>query len=106
VNAEATRLVRFVLSIDLDSGCVNTALRRENNWPEHHAITTVSAALAVVHRPNVTVIVHIETVSRRPLVAEAVTHEGLGGDSQLFLTKHILQTAAGIVFLERNADFH
>jgi hypothetical protein len=38
-------------------------------------------------------------------MVEAVVRKDLDGDRQLFPPKHLLQTAAGIVFLERNADF-
>jgi hypothetical protein len=35
-----------------------------------------------------------------------VAHKDLGEDHQLFLPKHLLLTVVGIVFLERNMDFH
>jgi hypothetical protein len=107
VIAEATQLVLFVLSIDLGSGCLNTAWLREKNAQEsHQALLTLSAALPMVRRPVVAVIVHIGTVKRRILKVEAVAHKDLGGDRQLFPPKHLLQIAVGIVFLERNVDFH
>jgi hypothetical protein len=39
-------------------------------------------------------------------MVEAVAHEDLEGDRQLFPSKHLLQSAAGIMLLERNVDFH
>jgi hypothetical protein len=94
--AEATQLVRFVLSIDLDSGCLNTAWHREKNEQEpHNAVPTLSGL-----RPVVTVIVHIGTINWRLLIVEAVAHKDLGGDRQLFPPKKLLQIAVRIVFLE------
>jgi hypothetical protein len=81
VIAEATQLIRFVLSIDLGSGCLNTAWHREKNGQEpQHAVPTLSAAFPTVRRPVVAVIVHIGTVNRRPLIAsltvvKAVAHK-------------------------------
>jgi hypothetical protein len=43
--------------------------------------------------------------SDRPLRVEVVAQKDLGGDHQIFLPKHLLQTAAGILFLEGNEDF-
>jgi hypothetical protein len=43
------------------------------------------------------VIIHIETLNKRPLKVKAVAHKGLGGDHQFFSPKHLLKTSVGIV---------
>jgi hypothetical protein len=47
-----------------------------------HAVPTLSAALAMVRRPIVAVIVDVGTANRRPLIVEAIAHKDLGGDRQ------------------------
>jgi hypothetical protein len=107
VIAEATQLVRFVPSIDPGSGCLNTAWHREKNGQEpYHAVPALRAAFPMVRLPVVAVIVHIGTVNRRLFIVKAVAHKDPGGDRQWFPPKHLLQTAIGIVFLERNVNFH
>jgi hypothetical protein len=59
----------------------------------------------MMHRPVVAVILS-ENVNMRSLVVEAVAHKDLERDCQLFPPKHILQTAVGIAYIERNVDFH
>jgi hypothetical protein len=58
--------------------------------------------LSIVHHPIVAVNVQIETVNRRLPIVEVVAHKDLRGDNQLFPQQHLLQTAVGIMFLERN----
>jgi hypothetical protein len=57
----------------------------------------LSAALLAVGYAIFAVIVQIETVTRMPLIVKAVAHEDLRIGHQLFLAKHLLQTAVGIV---------
>jgi hypothetical protein len=44
-------------------------------------------------------------VNKRLLIVEAVARKGLGGNLQLFLSKHLLHTAVCIMFLEMNVDY-
>jgi hypothetical protein len=66
----------------------------------NHEVTTLSAVLSIIHHPIVAVNVPIETVNRRLPISEVVAHKDLGGDNQLFPHQHLLQTAAGNMFLE------
>jgi hypothetical protein len=110
VIAEATKLLRFVLSIVLGSGCLKYCMTSREHWQEsQHVVPTLSAVLLTVcHQVArvVTVNVQIETVNRGPLIAEVIAHKYPGGSLQLFLPKHLLQTAVGNMFLERNVDFY
>jgi hypothetical protein len=59
--------------------------------------------LSIVHHPIAAVNVQIETVNRRLPTVVVVARKDPGGDNQLFTNQHLLQTAVGIMFLERNA---
>jgi hypothetical protein len=71
---------------------------RSPNMP----VLILSAMSPLVHCP-VLVTLQVETVHKRPPTVEAVVHKDLEGDHQLFLPKHLLQIAVGIVLLEWNA---
>jgi hypothetical protein len=65
-------------------------------------VSTLTAVLPLVrHLVNV----QTETASSMSLIAEAVAHKDLEGDRQVFPPKHLLQAAAGILFLEKNMIF-
>jgi hypothetical protein len=70
-----------------------------------HRVPTLSAALPFVYRPIVAVTVQTEIANGKPLTVKATAHKDLV-DHQTFMPKHLLKTAIGIVFLERNEDFH
>jgi hypothetical protein len=81
VIAEATILARFVLSLELVTGCINIASILEKNGQEpHHAVPTLSAALPIARHALFAVIFMIETVNRMPLIFKAVPHKDLGGE--------------------------
>jgi hypothetical protein len=60
----------------------------------------------MVQGPVVAAIVQIEAAGGRTLIVEVVSHKDLGRAHQSFPPKRFLQTTVGIVFLERNMDFH
>jgi hypothetical protein len=54
----------------------------------------------LVHRPIFAVTGQTETANGKPLTVKAVAHKDL--DYQPFMPKHLLKTAVGMAFLERN----
>lgn len=100
--AETAKLVYFVLFINMDSSYLNAAWHNANGHEAHYALSAVSP---VVHCSAGVVIIQMETVYRRPLIVKVDVHKDQGRNSQLFLPKHLLKTAVGIVFPERNVDF-
>jgi hypothetical protein len=93
--------------MDLGSGWLNLARRREKNGKENdHAVSTMSATLPPVRSPVAAVIIRMETVRRGPLLVEALALKSLGGERHLHPPKYLLQSADGIVLLERNVHLH
>jgi hypothetical protein len=98
---EATQQDHFVLSIDLSkyrmTSCqeLAAALSYSTHSVCRLGICTLSTSCGNSSDMN---------CKWRSLIVETVTHKDLGGNQQVFLPKHVLQTAVGIMFVENNVD--
>jgi hypothetical protein len=103
VVIEGTQLVHIVLSINLDIDYLKKT-RSEEDWAgvplySTHIVCQVANGKSFSCCRN-----YSDTINRKLLTVEAVAFRDPRGDQQFFSPKYLLQTAAGIMFLEGTID--